>query len=75
MKFYVKAFYPKHSFKNGRVIGCVHFTSDSQQEADDIRDQLRHHSIDPDGTVRGLYFTHDENGKGTTSFETHSLCE
>lgn len=71
MKFYVKAFYPEHSFKHGRVIGCVVYTDDDQHRADRVRDHLR----TKEGKAHGLYFTHDENGKGTTSLETYQLYD
>lgn len=70
MKFHVKAFYPEHSFKDGRVIGCVLYTDDNQHRADRVRDHLREK-----GVARGLCFTHDENGKGTTSLIEYDLTE
>lgn len=71
MKFHVKAFYPEHSFKDGRVIGCVLYTDDNQHRADRVRDHLR----EKDGEAHGLYFTHDENGRGTTILEEYDLTE
>jgi hypothetical protein len=71
MKFYVKAFYLDHSFKNGKVVGCVVYTDENQHKADRVRDHLRRRG----GQAQGLYFTHDENGCGTTTLEAHHMSD